>query len=83
LDRLVAKAFAAHKERSGAPGLTLDLADGGNCYNRKTVTASMRRHGLVAKAARKFKANTDSGHRLPVAPNLLGQDIKADAPNQK
>ena len=49
----------------------------------KTVAASMKRQGLVAKAAKKFKATTDSDHDLPVAPNLLDQDFSADAPNQK
>jgi len=31
----------------------------------------MKRQGLKAKAARKFKVTTDSNHQLPVAPNLL------------
>ncbi len=79
----MAQAFAARKERSGAPGLTLDLADLGHRHHRITVAVSMRRQGLVAKAARKFRATTDSEHALPVAPNLLGQDFKTAAPNQK
>lgn len=83
LDRLVAHAFAARKGRSGAPGLAIDLDEQGFPYNRKTVAASMRRQGLRAKAAKKFKATTDSGHSLPVAPNLLDQDFRAKAPNQK
>jgi putative transposase len=83
LDRLVARAFAARKGRSGAVGLTLDLNDLGHKYNRKTVAASMKRQGQVAKAAKKYKATTDSDHNLPVAPNILEQDFSADAPNQK
>ena len=83
LDQLVAEAFAARKGRSGAVELTLDLDDQGHSYNRKTVAASMKRQGLVAKAAKKYKATTDSDHNLPVAPNLLKQDFSADAPNQK
>jgi len=83
LDRLVAGAFAARKGGSGAVGLTLDLDEQGYTYNRKTIAASMKRQGLVAKAARKFKATTDSDHGLPVAPNRLEQDFTADAPNQK
>ena len=83
LDCLVAQAFAARKGRSGAPGLTIDLDEQGYPYNRKTVATSMRRQGLRAKAAKKFKATTDSGHSLPVAPNLLDQDFTATAPNQK
>ena len=43
----------------------------------------MRRQGLRAKAAKKFKATTNSKHNLPVAPNLLEQDFTATAPNQK
>lgn len=83
LDRLVAQAFAVRKGRSGAVGLTLDLDEQGHKYNRKTVAASMKRQGLVAKAAKKYKATTDSDHNLPVAPNRLGQDFSANAPNQK
>ena len=82
LDRLVARAFAARKGRSGAVGLTMDLDEQGYKYNRKTVAASMKRQGLIAKAARKFKATTDSDHNLPVAPNHLEQDFNATAPNQ-
>ena len=63
--------------------IILDLKDAGHCYDRKTVAASMQRQGLRAKAARKFKATTNSKHELPVAPNLLQQDFSADFPNQK
>ena len=51
--------------------------------NRKTLAASLQRQGLCAKAARKFKATTNSRHSLPVAPNLLEQNFMASAPNQK
>ncbi len=83
LDHLVKEAFEVRKGRSGAVGLTLDLDEQGRKYNRKTVAKSMNRQGLVAKAARKFKATTDSDHGMPVAPNLLAQDFNATAPNQK
>ncbi|QLQ30659.1 MAG: hypothetical protein HZT40_02435 [Candidatus Thiothrix singaporensis] len=46
----------------------------GNACNRKTVAASLNRQGLVAKAARKFKATTNSNHNLAVFDNLLGQN---------
>lgn len=38
---------------------------------------------LRAKAAKKYKATTQSNHNLPVAPNLLEQNFIAEAPNQK
>lgn len=61
----------------------LDLAEAGYAYDCKTVASSMRRQGLRAKAARKFKATTNSRHNLPVAANLLQQDFSAMALNQK
>ena len=42
----------------------------------------MRSMGLRAKAARKYKATTNSNHSLLVAPNLLQQDFAATAQNQ-
>lgn len=83
LDRQVADAFIARKKRSGSPMLVLDLQEQGHHYDRKTVAASMKRQNLRAKAAKKFKATTNSRHNLPVAPNLLQQDFSATAPNQK
>ncbi|ATJ82677.1 mobile element protein [Halomonas beimenensis] len=83
LDQRVAQAYERRKGRSGAPRLALDLVDDGLAVNRKTVAASLRRQGLRAKAARKFKATTNSRHSLPVAPNLLEQDFTAMAPNEK
>ena len=83
LDKLVADAFAARKMRSGSPRLVRELLDQGHVYDRKTVAASMRRQNLRARAARKYKAITNSKHDLPVAPNLLAQNFNAEAPNQK
>ena len=83
LDKLVADAFAARKMRSGSPHLVRELLDQGHVYDRKTVAASMRRHNLRARTARKYKATINSKHHLPVAPNLLAQDFSSDAPNQK
>jgi putative transposase len=83
LDEAVKAAFERKKGRSGSPRLVLDLADAGHQHDRKTVASSMRRQGLRAKAAKKFKATTNSNHNLPVAPNLLDQDFTATAPNQK
>lgn len=43
----------------------------------------MKELSLVPIQARKFKATTNSKHSFPVAPNLLKQDFKANAPCQK
>ena len=83
LDDHVADAFQVEKGRSGARRLVHRLAKQGLGYNRKTVAASLKRQGLRAKAARKFKATTNSKHNLPVAENLLKQNFHAERPNQK
>jgi transposase InsO family protein len=38
--------------------------------------------GMRCLQKRKFKATTDSRHRLPVAPNFLNQHFKVNAPNR-
>lgn len=83
LDSQVRQAFVAAKSRNGAIRLRRDLEEMGVSRDRKTIGKSLNRQGLKAKAARKFKATTNSRHNLPVAPNLLQQDFTAAAPNQK
>lgn len=76
--------FDQHKQRYGARRLQRQMAqEDGTHYNLKTVAASLQRQGLVAKAARKFKATTHSHHNLPVFDNVLAQDFTATSPNQK
>jgi transposase InsO family protein len=43
----------------------------------------MRLVGLQAIQAKQFKVTTDSTHSKPVAPDLLEQDFRTEAPNQK
>ncbi|MEJ2376442.1 MAG: IS3 family transposase, partial [Pseudolabrys sp.] len=72
-----------HKGRVGAPRLTRHLREEGQRVGKNRVAGLMRSEGLRAKAARKYKATTNSNHSLPVAPNLLEQDFTAAAANQK
>lgn len=83
LDVKVHGAFVAEKGRAGAPRVVRRLKAQGYRCGRHQVSLSLRRQGLRAKAARKFKATTNSNHALPVAPNLLQQDFSAERPNQK
>ena len=83
IEALVLAAFTAEKGRSASPRLTLDLADAGHRHDRKTIAKCLKGLGLRAKAARKFKVTTDSGHGKPTAPNRLNQDFTAAVPNQK
>jgi putative transposase len=77
VDATVKAEFEARKGRAGAPRLSRHLRVG-----RRQVAESLRRQGLRAKAAKKFKATTNSNHTLPVAENLLQQDFTAERPNQ-
>ena len=46
------------------------------------VARLMKEHGIVAVQHRKYRPTTDSGHDFPVAPNLLGREFQAAAPNR-
>lgn len=83
-DKLIKQAFEQHKCRYGASRIQHYLLHKkGIKINLKAIRNSMKRQGLVARTAKKFKATTDSKHNLPIAPNLLQQDFSADEPNQK
>lgn len=84
LDEQIETLFHKYKQRYGAERLQRKMPkENGQPYDLKTIAASLKRQGLVAKAARKFKATTNSKHNLPVFDNLLQQDFSATAPNQK
>jgi transposase InsO family protein len=83
LDARVKALFEAHKARYGAPRLTRELHDQGLPCDEKTGASSLRRQGLVARAARRFKATTNSKHDLPVAENLLERNFHSTRANQK
>jgi putative transposase len=83
LDEEIKFIHQQEKSRVGAPRVTARLRRNGRRVSRKRVAKRMWRMGLRAKAARKFKATTNSNHRLPVAANLLQQDFTAAAKNQK
>ena len=82
-DRLAKGLFGKHKHRYGAPRITKVLRRTGITIDRKTVSESMKRQNLRAKATREFKATTNSKHNLPVYENLLKQNNSASEPNQK
>jgi transposase InsO family protein len=79
----IKRIFDDEKARSGAPRIARRLQAEGRPAGRHRVARIMRSNGWRAKAAKKYKATTNSKHTLPVAPNLLGQDFTAAAPDQK
>ena len=75
--------FQDEKGRAGSIRITRRLQAEGEQAGRHRVAKLMRLAGMRAKAARKFKATTNSNHNLPVADNLLQQDFTAQKPNEK
>ncbi len=82
LDDKIRDAHAQEKCRIGSPRVTHRLRQSGFNVGRNRVASRMRSMGLRARAARKYKATTNSNHSLPVAPNLLEQNFNTDAPNK-
>lgn len=75
--------FDDEKSRAGSPRITKRLNTEGECVGKHRVARIMRLNGWRARAAKKFKATTNSNHRLPVAPNLLRQNFLAHKSNEK
>lgn len=75
--------FDDERSRAGAKRITERLIAEGSHTGRHRVARIMRFYGWRAKAARKFKATTNSNHNLPVASNLLQQNFSASHPNEK
>jgi transposase InsO family protein len=83
--RLELEIKAAHKrtrQTYGPERLQRDLAEHGVKVGICRIKRIRKKLGIRCKQKRKFKATTDSKHRLPVAENLLGQQFKVYEPNR-
>jgi transposase InsO family protein len=84
-ERVLAEIRAIHVEneaRYGSPRMRDELRDRGHEIGKHRVARLMRENGLWARVRRRFRHTTDSRHKLPIAPNLLGQRFTATAPNK-
>lgn len=79
----IKRIFDDESSRAGAKRIAKRLRQEYTLVGRHRVARIMRLHGWRAKAARKFKATTNSNHKLPLAPNLLQQNFTASKPNEK
>ena len=83
--QMLALIRAIHAELKGAygsPRITKELRARGFPASKHRVERLMRENGIRARHKRRYKATTDSKHRLPVAPNLLDRNFTPTAPNQ-
>lgn len=84
-ERLLAEIRAIHVEneaRYGSPRIRDELRERGHEVGKHRVARLMRENGIWGRIRRRFRHTTDSRHKLPIAPNLLGQNFTATAPNQ-
>jgi putative transposase len=83
-ERLIPKVKSIHRqtrETYGARRISEELnAQGESCGRTKAATL-MELAGISVKRRKKFKATTDSKHKLPVAPNLLNRQFGVNEPD--
>lgn len=82
--KLTAKIKRIHVQSKGiygSPKITKVLAAEGVTVSQKTVANIMKENNIKSKTVKKYKAITNSNHSLPIAPNLLNQYFKVDAPD--
>lgn len=65
----------------GSERLQHELAEEGIRIGICRIKRIRKKLGIQCRQKRKFKATTDSRHKLPVAENLLGQQFKVSQPN--
>jgi putative transposase len=74
---------AEFKTRYGSPRIHAELVARGHDCCVNTIAKLMRKAGIAAKTARKFRGTTtDSNHDLAVAENLLDRQFDVAAPNE-
>ena len=76
---------AAHKrtrETCGPERLQQDMSAYGVNVGLCRIRRIRKKLGICCKQKRKFKATTNSKHKLPVAENILEQKFEATAPNK-
>ena len=76
---------AAHRrtrESYSVAHLHSELTDHGVQVSPYRVRKLRKKLGLRCKQKWKFQVTTDSGHKLPVAPNVLNREFTVTAPNK-
>ena len=84
-DRLVGLIREIHQRSRrtyGSPRIHPALKVRGEACSQSRVERLMRKHGVRAKTKKKFKATTDSKHKLPVAENILDRKFNPETSNQ-
>jgi putative transposase len=70
------------RETYGSPSIWNALRKQGHGVGEHRVARLMRGAGIRAKTVKKWRATTQSSHRLPVAENTLNRQFTVEAPNR-
>jgi len=82
LTQEIKRVFKASGETYGSPRIYKELKEEDVPCGRARIERLMLEHGLVAKAARKYKATTDSNHPHPPSPDLLNRNFEIPEPDR-
>jgi transposase InsO family protein len=74
--------FEQSRHTYGSRRIHAELRGRGIRCSINRIARLMKQHGIVAVQHRKYRPTTDSKHDFPVAPNLLGREFQAAAPNR-
>ena len=80
---IIKAALKSYKECRGMCGLDKILKDVKESFprcSRKRLHNIQKEHKLYSTRKRKYKATTNSHHKLPVAENILNQNFNVDSP---
>jgi putative transposase len=74
---------AENHEIYGAPRITVELNNHGIQAGKGMVGRLMKKNGIKSRTKRKYKATTDSNHKLPVAENILNREFSSNERDKK
>jgi len=78
----IKKVYQDSRRTYGSPRVTAELRSQGVSCSRNRVAKLMKCNGIAAKTKRRFRVTTNSRHRHPVAPNLIGKNFSVGHPNR-
>jgi putative transposase len=82
LEKEVETEYWASKGRSGSPRITKELNMRGIAVSKVLVAKIMKQKRLQSIVRKRYKATTDSSHKLPVPENVLDRNFTAARENQ-
>jgi putative transposase len=82
LNHKIEQTHQQHNGRVGAPAMAQYIKKSGFETSTRTVGRRMKKLGLKARFSKKFRATTDSNHKLPIANNILNREFISEKPDQ-